>query len=111
MKWLEQKIRRYEHARWTIDDNRRVFPFEWGLEHIGGRHDEADPRVFLNAWVDETLRNSDAWFATVAAGDYVLHPAEDGSSGGQVLTFTSQVVSPWAENNLVHARFFRAAAS
>jgi Alpha/beta hydrolase domain containing 18 len=111
MSWLEQKIRRYEHARWTIDDNRRVFPFEWGLEHIGGRYNEPDPRAFLDAWVEETLRSSDAWFATEAAIDHVLHQPENGSSGGQVLTFTSQIVSPWPKNNLVHARLFRAAAS
>src|ERR1700689_2604610 len=55
MSWLEQKIRRYEHARWTTDDNRRVFPFEWGLEHIGGRRDEPDPRAFLNPWGEENI--------------------------------------------------------
>ena len=37
----------YEHRRWTTDDNRRVLPFGWGLEHIGGRADEPDPRGFL----------------------------------------------------------------
>ena len=77
MSWLEQKIRHYEHARWTTDDNRRVYPFEWGLEHIGGRADEPDPRGFLNAWVDETLAHSDEWFATTPADDYVLHPARE----------------------------------
>jgi len=109
MSWLEQKIRRYEHARWITDDNRRVYPFEWGLDHIGGRADEPDPRGFLNKWVEDTLAGSDEWFATGAAENYVLQPPENGASGGQVLTFTSQVVSPWAGNNLVRARFFRAA--
>ena len=111
MSWLEQKIRHYEHARWTTDDNRRVFPFEWGLEHIGGRAEEPDPRGFLNAWVEETLAHSDEWFATTPASDYLLHPPENGGSGGRVLTFTSQIVSPWPKNNLVHARFFRARAT
>src|SRR6202162_1782981 len=95
MNWLENRIRRYEHARWTTDDNRRVYPFEWGIEHIGGRADERDPRGFLNAWVDYTLAHSDEWFATTPADDYVLHPSENGVSSGQVLTFTSQIVSPW----------------
>ena len=49
-------------------------PFEWGLEHIGGRADEPDPRGFLNDWVEETLAHSDEWFATTPADDYVLHP-------------------------------------
>jgi len=109
--WLEQKIRRYEHARWTTDDNRRVYPFEWGLEHIGGRADEPDPRGFLNAWVDETLAHSDEWLSTTPAEDYELHPPQNGTSGGHVLTFTSQIASPWANNNLVRARFFRARAT
>jgi len=111
MYWLEQEIRRYEHARWTTDNNRRVYPFEWGLEHIGGRGDEADPRAFLNPWVEQTLARSDEWLATEPANDYVLHSPLNGAMAGQVLTFTSQVTSPWSNNNLVHARFFRARSS
>jgi hypothetical protein len=111
MPWLEQKIRHYEHARWTTDSNRRVFPFEWGLEFIGGRADESDPCGFLNAWVEKTIASSDEWFATAPADDYVLHPPPNGTQREPVLTFTSQIVSPWAENNLVHARLFRARTS
>ena len=73
MSLLEQRIRRYEHARWTTDNNRRVFPFEWGLEHVGGGSHEPDPRRFLNAWVDQTLASSEEWFAAEPADDYVLH--------------------------------------
>src|SRR4029077_2812805 len=111
MSWLEKRIRRYEHDRWTTDDNRRVFPFEWGLEHIGGREDEPDPRKFLNAWVPETLPHSDPWFAPMPASDYLLHPPENFGAASQVLTFTSQIESPWPENNRVYARFFRARAT
>src|SRR5258708_12239018 len=47
MHWFERKIRRYEHRRWTTDDNRRVQPFHWGLEHIGGSpHQPHPPRLF-----------------------------------------------------------------
>ena len=103
MSLLEQKIRRYEHRRWSTDDNRRVLPFEWGLEHIGGRADEHDPRGYLDRWVEQTIAASDAWFATTPADDYRL---ADG-----VLTFSSQIASPWPANNLVHARFFQAKKS
>lgn len=98
MGWLEQAIRRYEHRRWTRDDNRRVLPFAWGLEHIGGRPEEPDPRGALNGWVKRTLARSDDWYAAEPADDYRL---ADG-----VLTFTSAIRSPWAANNVVHARFF-----
>jgi hypothetical protein len=119
MPWFEERIRRYEHRRWTTDDNRRARPFEWGLEHIGGGRDDPDPYAFLNAWVPRTLSNSEAWFATDPAADYVLHPcesggenaAENGAHGDRVLTFTSSVRSPWPENNRVHARLFAVSKS
>ncbi len=110
MSWLETKIRRYEHRRWSTDANRRVFPFSWGLEHIGGRADEPDPGAYLNAWAERTLAHSEQWLAATPAGDYKLHPPED-SGSGRVLTFTSQVVSPWRENNRVYARLFAAGSS
>ena len=103
MRWLEQTIRRYEHRRWTTDDNRMVRAFEWGLEYIGGRADEPDPRAFLHRWADETMGKSSEWLATSPARDYRL---EDG-----VLTFSSSVDSPWPANNVVHGRFFPAKTS
>jgi hypothetical protein len=111
MAWLERKIRRYEHRRWTVDDNRRVLPFEWGLEHIGGQADDPEPRAFLNPWVDRTLASSDEWFRSEPANDYRLHPPENSRQDGRVLTFTSAVRSPWPENNLVRARLFAARSS
>ena len=111
MSWLEQKIRRYEHARWTTDDNRRVLPFEWGLEYIGGRADEPDPRAFMEKWVPETIAHSDEWYSTTPASDYQLAPPANGLSGDSVLTFTSAMESPWHENNRVHARFLLARKS
>jgi hypothetical protein len=103
MPWLEQKIRRYEHARWTSDDNRRVLPFDWGLEHVGGRRDDPDPRAFLHRFADETVGRSDSWYDAGAAPDYLLQ--------GDRLSFSSAVPSPWPENNLVRARFFPAKQS
>jgi len=97
---LEQWVRRYEHRRWTTDENRVVRPFAWGLEHLGGRPDEADPRGFLAAWAEDTLANSEAWLAAPAASDYRLRDS--------VLTFTSFIASPWKENNTVYAQLFAA---
>jgi hypothetical protein len=111
MSWLERKIRQYEHARWATDDNRRVLPFYWGLEYLGGHADEQNPRAFLNAWVEQTLAHSDDWLAVEPAADYHLHPAENSGHSGRVLTFTSAVKSRWAENNLVHARLFAVCTS
>lgn len=103
MAWLEQYIRRYEHARWTNDNNRRVFPFEWGLEHIGGAAKEADPRGWLAQFVAHTLTHSEEWYAAGSADDYRLE--------GDTLSFTSALESPWPVNNTVYARFFPAKKS
>lgn len=103
MSWLEQAIRQYEHRRWTTDDNRRVYPFEWGLQHVGGAADERDPRAWLNRFAEQTIANSDEWYGTNPATDYRV---EDG-----LLKFTSAVESPFPENNTVMARWFPAKTS
>jgi len=103
MSWLEQTIRRYEHRRWTRDDNRLVRPFEWGLEHVGGPSNGADPRPWLEKWVEATIQSSDEWFATEPATDYKLE--------GNTLTFTSAVRSPWSANDKVVAYFYPARRS
>jgi Alpha/beta hydrolase domain containing 18 len=100
MHWLEQKIRRYEHMRWSQEPNRRVLPFAWGLEHIGGDAKDPNPRAFLDHFVNRMLEHSEEWFAVTPADDYDLRNG--------VLTFTSGITSPWAENNRVYGQFSRA---
>jgi len=101
MRWFEQKIRRYEHRRWTTDDNRMVRPFEWGLEHIGGDPNDPDPHGFVSRYAADAISHSTDWYATTPGSDYRL-------DHNNVLTFTSSVVSPWKENNTVHAQLFPA---
>jgi hypothetical protein len=101
MRWFEHKIRRYEHRRWTTDDNRRVQPFAWGLEHVGGGAQERDPAVFLREYARRSTETSHDWFSTSPAADYRLD-----SEG--VLTFSSSIASPFPENNTVHAQYFPA---
>jgi hypothetical protein len=100
MSWLEQKVRAYEEMRFAQEQNRRILPFAWGLEHIGGSARESDPRGWLDRFAEDTVAASGTWFATEPANDYNLD--------GQVLTFTSAIESPWPENNRVHAQFFQA---
>jgi hypothetical protein len=101
MSWYEHAIRRYEHRRWTTDDNRMVRSFEWGLEHVDGERATAEPRMFLGEYASEAIARSEEWFTPREVHDYRL---DDES----VLTFTSPIESPWPENNTVHARFLRA---
>ena len=109
MFWFEQKIRRYEHSRWANEPSRPIMPFRWGLEHIGGRADEPDPRGWLEDFATETIARSEDWFAAPPAADYRLTGSGEVSGEVGVLTFTSAVESPWPENNVVSARFFRRA--
>jgi hypothetical protein len=101
MHWFERRIRRYEHRRWTTDDNRRVHPFAWGLEHIGGDPGDPDPASYVRRYARQAIEASEQWFAAPPAEDYRL-------DSDNVLTFTSSIVSPWPENNTVHAQFFPA---
>ena len=111
MSWYEHWIRRYEHRRWTTDDNRMVREFEWGLEHLGevaggewlvasGRKDgDAEAKEFLREYARGATERSEEWYRADLVGDYRL-------DGENVLTFTSPLRSAWAENNTVHAQFF-----
>lgn len=101
MHWFERRIRQYEHRRWTTDDNRRVQPFEWGLEHIGGDPSDPYPAEFVRRYARHAIASSREWFATDPAVDYRL-------DSNNVLTFTSSIVSPWPENNTVCAQLFPA---
>jgi hypothetical protein len=103
MHWFERRIRQYEHRRWTTDDNRRVGVFDWGLEHLGGDPNAADPAGFVREYSRWAIEHSREWFACGPAEDYSLD-AEG------VLTFTSSIESAWPENNRVHAQFFPAGA-
>jgi hypothetical protein len=100
MSWFEQKIRAYEQMRWEQEPNRTRLPFAWGLEYIGGTSGDPEPRAYFDGWVDQTLANSDEWYSIAPAPDYSLDD--------NVLTFTSQIESPWPENNRVYGQLFRA---
>ena len=101
MSWYEHAIRRYEHRRWTTDDNRMVRSFEWGLEHVDGSALSRDPRVFFAEYASEVIARSDEWYAPAEVTDY-------GVDSENVLTFTSSLTSPWLENDTVHAQLFPA---
>ena len=104
MSRYEHWIRRYEHRRWTTDDNRMVRPFEWGIEHLGGRPGVDDPRAYLGEYASEAIARSEDWFAAPEVSDYRLDDSK-------VLSFTSPIASPHLPNNIVHAQLFPAGHS
>ncbi len=102
MRAFEQIIRRYEHSRWSAEENRNQRAFAWGLEHIAGPEKHPDPRAFLETFAEETVATSEQWFAVDPPEDARLEDEPD----GKVLQFSSAIQSPWPQNNRVWGRYF-----
>ena len=99
-------IQRFFHA-WerrlaAATTNRVVRPFEWGLDWMDHPGDPSgDPARRLERGAAAALSDP-GWFASAPCPDYVLQDDR--------LTFSSQVETPHAANNTVHARYFPAAS-
>jgi dienelactone hydrolase len=81
-----------------------------GQAGTGGQADD-ESRASITAWVDDVMRDSDAFFTPQPTRDYRLIPASPAAqAGGEAgtLTFPSGLTTPHADNNLVRARFFPA---
>lgn len=96
-------IYRREHTLTLRDRNRRIFPFEWGLEWLGQREDVEDPLSFLERYAEKALKNSDSYFNPPELRDWELRK--------EILTFPAPTLSPYAENNTVYCRLFQATNS
>jgi dienelactone hydrolase len=80
------------------DKNRLVRPFEWGAEYACAHANGDDPRLLVSAHSARALAQSDEFYALSPVADYQLTD--------NVLTWTSAVETPSAENNIVRASFF-----
>jgi hypothetical protein len=110
------------YARWidgwerklaTRDKNRVVRPFDWGAEwlnHIGypfcPTEVNGDAAARVSHFIEQAVADSDRFYSYAPVADYRL---QDGGNGPARLTFTSAVQSPYPENNMVEALWFRAA--
>jgi len=83
----------WEHQLATVDTNRVVRPFEWGLDWLGGGLPDGHSQDRLSQWARETVADS--------ARFYDLPPTDAFDRRGDVLTFPSALVTPHAENNVV----------
>jgi len=101
----------WEHRLASVSKDRVVRPFEWGTDWIGGAS-VGNTREEVERWVDDVMRDTDAFFACPPTSDYTFTPAsaelrENGEAG--TLRFPSALVTPHAENNTAMARWFPAA--
>ena len=86
-------------------------PFEWGIDWISENGHHSDPGTILETWVDDVLRDSQAFFSAPPTSDFEFAAASadlngDGEAG--TLRFPSAHVTPHPENNIVTARWFPA---
>jgi hypothetical protein len=96
---IQRFIENRERAHHARDTNRRILPFEWGLEHVGISTSDT-PERSLRAYAQEALNNSDAFYSYQPTSRYVFD--------GHLLKYPSYVETPYDENNTVYGRFFDA---
>jgi hypothetical protein len=89
-KWEERLSRR--------DTNRKVRPFEWGLEFVSDGPPPENPKLYLLDYARRALAESDAYHSYPQVRDWRLN--------GNHLTFTSPLKTIYPENNTVHAKYF-----
>ena len=99
----------WERRLASVTKDRVVRPFDWGTDWLSSNHDHDAAQVRVQAWVDEVMRDSEAFFALPSTSDYELTPADPhaarkGEAG--TLRFPSAFVSPHPQNNTVVARWF-----
>lgn len=82
------------HAR---DNNRKSLPFEWGLDHLG-IDSNGNASHALHDFVNHALSDSASFYRCDAAPAYEFD--------GEKVKFSSSVRTPYAENNIVWARYF-----
>jgi dienelactone hydrolase len=95
-------FRRWEQQLASVDTNRVVRPFEWGLDWLGIGVNGSDPATAVRGWVDKTMANTAAFYDAPAINDY--HLQDD------TLRFPSAVTTPHEINNTVNVRVFPAEA-
>jgi hypothetical protein len=90
----------WERRLASVDNNRIVRPFEWGLDWAGLPGDAPDPAAALARHAAEVMRDTDAFFTAPASPGFAYR---DG-----VVEFPSALETPYEENNRVTVRVFPA---
>ncbi len=92
----------WEYSLSKRDSNRKVRPFDWGLEFVSNNISPEDPRIYLLEYAREALAHSDVYHSFIPATDYHLD--------NKHLTFTTPLPTIYPKNNRVHAWYFPSAS-
>jgi len=103
---LKKIIHNWERKLSTRDNNRVTRPFEWGTEFLDGVDTaRVRPRESANGHRDlvfefnrRAIDQSHSFFATSQTPSF--------SMDGRWVMFSSEIRTPYSENNTVHARYF-----
>jgi hypothetical protein len=90
----------WEHRLASVDTNRIVRPFEWGLDWLDLDPRSADPAAAISDWSRRVMKDTDRLFAVDPAAVYEL--------AGDTLRFPSAVTTREPVNNTVVVRVFPA---
>jgi hypothetical protein len=88
----------WERRLATIDTNRVIRPFEWGLDWLGLDRAAADPLSVVKAWAGEAVAESDRFFESPPCDAYERH--------GDELRFPSALSTPYPENDVVRVGLY-----
>jgi hypothetical protein len=80
------------------DTNRKIRPFEWGLEFVSNGRPPGDPREYLLHYAEKAVAGSDAYHS--------YQPVRDWQLDGSHLTFSTPVPTIYPQNNIVHGWYF-----
>jgi len=104
----------WEHRLASATKDRVVRPFDWGLDWLPPAADNGiDPEHRIERWVAEAMSDSESFFRPPPTDAFEFKAsAETARDKGEAgtLSFPSALTTPHAENNLVRARWFPAAA-
>jgi hypothetical protein len=97
---IARAFQAWERRLASVDTNRVVRPFEWGLDWLGLDPAAADPGARIREWAGRVMTDTDAFYA--------VQPAERYDLDGEWLRFPSAVLTPHPSNDVVWARVFPA---
>jgi dienelactone hydrolase len=103
---LQAIFHAWERRLAAATTDRVVRPFDWGLDWIpqNGHHRDAGAAEIVGDWIARVTADTDAFYTPDPTTDYTFSRHADGAT----LSFPSAFVTPHAENNTVHCRFFPA---
>jgi dienelactone hydrolase len=97
----------WERRLHAASKDRVVRPFEWGVEWIETNgHPPGTPAAeVLLDWARHAVSESERFFETPPTSNYAFRTGVAGATGA--LSFPSAMATPYPENNVVHALYFR----